>query len=269
MLIKETFHDIKTSYGTTMRVYIYHPFIPNFPKAKFPGVLVYSEIYQVTGPVSRLAKQIAGQGFIVAAPSVYHNFEGPEPLAYDAEGTDRGNKYKIEKPLESYDEDSKLTIDYLCSLPTCNGKIGATGMCLGGHLAYRAAFDPRVGATVCFFGTDIHSASLGKGKHDDSLKRAKDIKGELLMIFGTMDPHVPVEGRDLIRKTLYDAGVFFSFYEVAGAQHAFVRDENSRERYDPAVTKICLEMLYDMFNRKLKLDLGDNDGLDATAEDVC
>ena len=61
-------------------------------------------------------------------------------------------------------------------------------MCLGGHLAFRAAFDPRVLASVCFFATDIHSATLGKGKKDDSLERVKkgDLtgKGELVMIFG-------------------------------------------------------------------------------------
>ena len=32
------------------------------------------------------------------------------------------------------------------------------------------------------------------------------------------DNHVPPEGRDLIRKTLHDKGVTFSFYEVAWAQ---------------------------------------------------
>jgi carboxymethylenebutenolidase len=57
-------------------------------------------------------------------------------------------------------------------------------MCLGGHLAFRAAFDSRVLAAVCFFGTDIHSETLGKGKNSDSLKRVKEIKGELVMIFG-------------------------------------------------------------------------------------
>lgn len=44
-----------------------------------------------------------------------------------------------EKTLESYDADSYKTVDYLLSLPTCTGLIGATGMCLGGHLALRAA----------------------------------------------------------------------------------------------------------------------------------
>lgn len=73
-------------------------------------------------------------------------------------------------------------MDYLLSLPTCNGRIGATGMCLGGHLAYRCALDSRVKAAVCYFATDIHSKTLARGKNDDSLQRAGDIKGELLMV---------------------------------------------------------------------------------------
>lgn len=96
------------------------------------------------------------------------------------------------------------------------------GMCLGGHLAYRCALDPRVVSAICYFATDIHSHTLGKGKNDDSLARAKDIKGELVMIFGKMDTHVPPVGRDLIRKTLHEAGVTFSFYEPAWAQREYL-----------------------------------------------
>lgn len=51
----------------------------------------------VTGPVARFARQIAGHGYICAAPSVYHDFEGPDALAYDGPGTDKGNEYKIKK----------------------------------------------------------------------------------------------------------------------------------------------------------------------------
>jgi carboxymethylenebutenolidase len=115
-------------------------------------------------------------------------------------------------------------------------------------------------ATVTFFGTDIHSSSLGSTSNIslNSLARTKEIRGEILTIFGTKDPHVPPEGRDLIRKTLRDGNVNFSFWEVAGAQHAFVRDEFSKGRFDPAVTGYCMTVLLEMFNRQLKLDLGDS-----------
>ncbi|KAL8841780.1 MAG: hypothetical protein Q9170_000813 [Blastenia crenularia] len=88
-------------------IFLFHPKIPNHPSARFPGVVVFSEIYQVTGPVARFARQIAGHGYIVAAPSSYHEFTGPEPLAYDAGGTDEGNAYKIRKV-----RDGKHTIYY-------------------------------------------------------------------------------------------------------------------------------------------------------------
>lgn len=222
----------------------------------------------MTGPVARFARLIAGQGYICAAPSSYHEFTGPEPLAYDVPGTDAGNAWKVEKKIAAYDEDASLSIDVLLSLSTCTGCIGATGMCLGGHLAYRCALDQRVKAAVCYFATDIHSHSLGEGKKDDSLERADDIKGELVMIFGKKDGHVPPEGRDLIRKTLHEKGVCFSFYEVAWAQHAFIRDELSKGRYDPAVAGICFDMLLELFGRTLKLDLGEQGG-EPKVENVC
>ncbi|KAL4956403.1 ergosterol biosynthesis ERG4/ERG24 family-domain-containing protein [Aspergillus filifer] len=252
-----------------VRIYVFHPTIPGYPNARFPGVVVFSEIYQVTGPVARFARQIAGQGYIVAAPSSYHEFTGPEALKYDAEDTDRGNEWKVAKTIPAYDEDAQLSVSYLLSLKTCTGCIGATGMCLGGHLAYRCALDPRVHASVCYFATDIHSHTLGKGKNDDSLKRAGDIKGELVMIFGKNDTHVPPAGRDLIRSTLHEKGVLFSFYEVAWAQHAFIRDELSKGRYDPAISKVCFEMLLEVFGRVLKVDLGEGDGKGMVVEDVC
>jgi dienelactone hydrolase len=136
----------------------------------------------VTGPVERFARQIASHGYIVAAPSSYHEFTGPEALAYDGPGTDAGNAWKIEKKLSAYDEDATLSVDLLTSMETCNGRIGATGMCLGGHLAFRCAFDKRIRAAVCYFATDIHSQTLGAGKNDDSIKRVKDIHGELIMV---------------------------------------------------------------------------------------
>jgi len=37
-----------------------------------------------------------------------------------------------------------------------------------------AAFDTRVLASVCFFATDIHSATLGKGKSDDTLIKVRN-----------------------------------------------------------------------------------------------
>lgn len=47
MLIKETYHDVATQAGGkhgTMRIYVIEPNVPEWPEAKFPGVVVFSEV---------------------------------------------------------------------------------------------------------------------------------------------------------------------------------------------------------------------------------
>lgn len=50
---------------------------------------------------------------------------------------------------------------------------------------------------------------------------------------------------------------------------AFIRDELSKGRYDPAISKVCFEMLLELFGRTLKVDLGEGDGKTLEVEDVC
>lgn len=175
-------------------------------------------------------------------------------MNYDTRDTDLGNAYKIRKSLASYDEDVALSIDYLNTIdPRSNrGTIGTVGICLGGHLSFRASFHAQVSASVVFFGTDLHSSTLSK-TGDDSLKRASQgaINAELLLIFGKLDNHVPRSGRDLIRTTLDDAEVSFTWLELAWAQHAFVRDEMSKGRFDASITGVCMEMMFELFSRTI------------------
>lgn len=60
----------------------------------------------------------------------------------------------------------------------------------------------------------VHSATLGKGKKDDTLVRIRngDLtgKGEVTLVFGKQDTHVDRAGRTLIRETLDDANVTHS-----------------------------------------------------------
>lgn len=50
---------------------------------------------------------------------------------------------------------------------------------------------------------------------------------------------------------------------------AFIRDELSKGRYDPAISGICFEMLLELFNRTLKLDLGPKAGGEQKVEELC
>jgi carboxymethylenebutenolidase len=236
--------DLPTPAGP-MRTYVFRPDAPG----KYPGILLYSEIFQVTAPIRRTAALLAGHGFVVAVPEIYHEFESPGAVfAYDQAGADRGNALKTAKELASYDADARAVLAYLGTHPQCTGRLGAVGICIGGHLAFRAAMNPEVLAAVCFYATDIHKRGLAKGTNDNSLDRIGEIKGELLMIWGRQDPHVPPEGRLKVQQALAAAGAHFTWHEFNGA-HAFLRDEG--HRYDPELALQSYGLALGLLRRKL------------------
>lgn len=237
--------DLPTPTGP-MRV---HRFLPK--EGEWPAVILYSEIYQMTGPIARLAARLACEGYEVLVPEVYHEYENAGTvLSYDKAGTDRGNFLKFEKPVAAFDSDAKALIDALLARPDYKKKVlGTIGFCLGGHLAFRAALDPRVSASVCWYPTDIHSATLGKGQCDDTLSRSGEIVAELLMIWGRQDPHVPAEGRRRIYDALTAKERTFQWHEF-NAAHAFARDEGLR--YDAEATRLGWEITLGLFRRRLR-----------------
>ena len=236
--------ELTTPYGP-MRTHILRPAAPG----RYPGIVFYSEIFQVTAPIRRTAAMLAGHGYLVAVPEIYHEFEAAGTvLPYDQAGSDRGNQWKTTKELASYDADARAVLDYLKQRPDCTGQLGAMGICIGGHLAYRTAMQPDVRGAVCFYATDIHKGSLGKGMKDDSLERSQDIKGELLMIWGRQDPHIPLDGRMKVHAQLDEGDVKYSWIEVNGA-HAFMRDEGAR--YDPELALRLYGTALDFLHRRL------------------
>lgn len=249
MLIQNYQVDLETPTGT-MRCYVYHPkSSPETSEKKFPAIILYSEIFQQTSPIRRSAQIMAGHGFVVIVPEVFHELNPiGTVLGYDDAGRDKGNADKVAKHLEAHDTDTQAMVDYLNTLDFCSGKIGAMGFCLGGGLAYRAAINPAILATSCFYATDIHSGLTPSKPGNESLARTDEIKGELQMIWGKQDPHIPPEGRAIVYKNLVEKSVNFTWHEFNGV-HAFMRDEG--DRYDAELQLLGYQMAIGMFRTAL------------------
>ena len=107
MIIKDSeWADVPTLTGP-MRLHLFRP----VAGGKYPGLVFYSEIFQVTAPIRRTAAMLAGHGYVVAVPEVYHELEPPGTiLAYDQTGADRGNAHKYAKELACYDADARAAL---------------------------------------------------------------------------------------------------------------------------------------------------------------
>jgi carboxymethylenebutenolidase len=215
------------------------------PAGRYPGILLYSEIFQLTGPIHRSMERLAGYGFVVASPEIYHRIEPPGlVIPYDDAGRMRGQDDAARTSVAEFDADRKAVLDWLEAEPSvASGRLGTIGFCIGGHLAFRAALDPRVKAAICCYPTGLHNGRVGKDPDAGSLERAPEIRGELLAVFGETDPHVPVEGRKKVADSLAAAGVKHRIY-LAPGEHAFMRDEGPRYDSEAAdeVWRIAIEL---------------------------
>jgi carboxymethylenebutenolidase len=246
MIVTTEYVDIALA-GSPMRTFVAAP----KEEGKYPGIWCYSDIFQLTPPLLRWCVRLAGYGFVAAVPEIYWRVEPPGTvIAFDDAGRTRGLGDASKTPVADFDADCRAGLDWLGKHPkVARGKIGAVGFCIGGHLAFRAAFQPDVKATVCYYGTGIHDGKLGKDADAGSLARAKEIRGELLMIFGTKDPHVPETGRETIDAALRKSGARFRTI-LYTAEHAFTRDEGSR--FDPEATDQAFAEMVGLFRKDFR-----------------
>lgn len=245
MIIQKEVCRLETKTGV-MRCEVFRP----VQEGAFGTVVFYSEIFQITAPIARTASYLAGQGFVVVVPEVFHDLnELGTVLGYDDEGKEKGNNDKFTKVLPAHDSDLEAIIQWVNQQSFCNQKVGAFGVCLGGHLSFRAGLNENVAACSCLYATDIHSKTMPHGDGVQTVELLDEIKAEMLIVWGRQDPHVPVEGRKALYEQFSDSTLNFTWFEVNG-QHAFMRDEG--DRYDPELSKQCLGLTVDLFNRTLR-----------------
>ena len=204
-----------------------------------PGLLLYTDIFQLTESTLRTARRLASYGFAVVVPEIYpHGDLAGVALEFDDPGKAAGQAAAAATPVAQFDADRVAVLDAMQQRDDI-GDLFVTGFCIGGHLAFRAAFDPRVAATVCFYPTGLHNGALGADADAGSLARAADVHGRLMIVFGSRDPHVPAPARLQVLSSLYAAGledVELHVYE--GGEHAFMRDVGVR--HDPVLTDLAI-----------------------------
>lgn len=243
MIVTQEYVDIPVD-GSPMRMFVAAP----TAEGKYSAVLCYSDIFQLTGPMIRSCIRLAGYGFVVAAPEIYHRIEPPGTvIAFDDAGRTRGLEDALRTPVAHFDADCRAALDYLNGHPrTAVGKLAAAGFCIGGHLAFRAAFQPDVRTTVCFYPTGVHTGKLGKDEDAQTLQRFNEIRGDMLLIFGDSDPHIPADGRIKIEQALKSAGTNYRIQLFPG-EHAFMRDEGPR--FDPESTDLAFQEAVNFLRR--------------------
>ena len=203
----------------------------------------------MTHQMRRAAALIAGHGFVVAAPEIFHDhLPGGKVLPYTDEGTRQGRAVKAGKELGAFDADAAAVLSMFAGYSRCSGRVGTMGFCIGGHLAVRAAAMNEINACAAFYPSGLHNGSLGRGEEADTLERLGALQGESAFFLGTQDELIPAEGRAEVLARLNAVGANFRWHEVP-ADHAFMRDAGPA--YDPELALKCYDETVSLFRRNL------------------
>jgi carboxymethylenebutenolidase len=223
---------------------------PAAPGGRYPGLVLFSDIFALTAPTVRAALRFASYGFVVAAPEFYHRIL-PAGTVIPFADRDRAFGAADATLAADFDADTRTTLDFLTAHPRVrSGALGAVGFCIGGHLTIRAALERDVKASVAFYPTGVHSNSLGGSPAVDTLARAAGggIRGRMSLVFGARDPHVPLDAITTLQTAFAGSG---SAYELSlyDGEHAFMRDEGPR--WNPSETDRAYTNAVDFFRETL------------------
>ena len=218
---------------------LFSVYVANPPRGKGPGILLIQEIFGVNQVMRDLADGFAAQGYTVMCPDLFWR---QEPGIQITDKTEAEWK-KAFALFQGFDvdkgiEDLKATLAALRRLPTCSGKAGSVGYCLGGKLAYLMATRSDADANVGYYGVGIQ----------DQLDEAKNIKKPLLLHIAEKDQFVPPEAQAKVKDAL-KGNPLVAVHSYPGADHAFARAGG--QHYDKQAADTANQRTAEFFKKNL------------------
>ena len=178
-----------------------------------PGIVLLQEIFGVNNVMRDIADGYAEKGFTVICPDLFWRQE-PGIQLTDKTEAEWARAFELYKGLDEAlaVEDAAAAMTYLRRHPACTGKVGATGYCLGGKLAYLIAARFAPDASAGYYGVGIENA----------LSEAPNVKTPLVLHIAGDDKFCPPEAQAKIHAAL-DSIPLITIYDYPGQDHAFAR----------------------------------------------
>lgn len=195
------------------------------PAGKAKGaVVVLQEIFGVNSHIRSVADGYAEQGYLAVAPATFHRVQQGVDLGYTAEDIQSGAalKAKVEAlPAPGVMPDIEAAIKYAAQA----GKVGMTGYCWGGLLAWRSAcLLDGLAAVAPYYG-----GGMTVGMEPDRKPLCP-----VLCHFGDKDQHITIDTVEAFKKAQPRVEV-----QIYHADHGFNCEQ--RGSYDAPSAKLARE----------------------------
>jgi carboxymethylenebutenolidase len=175
-----------------------------------PGLLLIQEIFGVSDYIRAVAEDLAGLGYVVAAPDLFWRLTPGHRAGHDRGGLTESLSLASRFDADTGVDDAVASLRTLAALPEVDGGTGIIGFCLGGSIAYLAATRTEPDVVISFYGSMV----------PDQLDVLDQISSPMQFHFGGNDPYIPREQVSRVEEAVAGRpGVEIHVEEEAG--HAF------------------------------------------------
>ena len=208
-----------------------------------PAVVIAFHVGGLDDFDRKMADQLAEAGFVAVVPDLFHRYSQE---VMDGPRMDRLGHLRDADIIA----DMNAAVDFLTAHSAIdNDRIGVTGFCMGGRIAWLMAASNKIfKATVPFYGGNI-MGNWGPG--DTPFSMASNINCPMLFHFGAEDGNPSVADRDTFDAELKRLGKDFEFHTYDGAGHAFM-DYTNPDRHHEAAATAAWPRTIEFFNKHLK-----------------
>lgn len=205
--------------NSLMDIYVSSP----ATKERVPVVIVLMEAFGVNQHIRNVCDRLAEEGFLAAAPDIYHRFGRKIEVPY---GERKDYMPLLEKLTnEGIVKDVRATINFLEDLPTADTKsINTLGFCVGGFASALSATKLSVRKMVSFYGAGMVHSREGIGL-TPILNDLGSIKSKCLFIYGGKDASISHDDIGAIEQKLTASKVPFEVSIFENSDHGFFCDE--------------------------------------------
>lgn len=176
-----------------------------------PGIIMMQQIFGVNPEMRGFTDDFAARGYIAICPDLFWRLEpGVEIIPGTPEAFQKALGFARRFDHDRAVRDLIATLAFLRAHPSCNGRVGTVGYCLGGLLAFLMAARSDADCHVGYFGVGIE-------RHIDE---AKHLARPLLLHIPDKDRHVPPEAQAVVKRGLEGKAILYTYPD---ADHAFNR----------------------------------------------
>lgn len=185
------------------------------------AIIVLQEAFGVNPHIRDVAGRFAAEGYVAAAPHLFHRSGDPE-LGYDDIEPVRPHLAAL-RPDE-VDADLRATLRALDARGHPSRRVATVGFCMGGTLSFVAACRWALGAAVTFYGGGIAAGRFG---FPSQLELAPSLQTPWLGFYGDLDAGIPSADVDRLERATAEAVVPTEVVRYPGADHGFHCDARS------------------------------------------